>query len=303
MFLSGILFSAFTVFAAIIPVNTDFTQDAVQYLQNLVLTNSGWTQTGVFLKGSWTSTFYNNLSISGTTTIQDNLTVNWNTLFVDSASNRVGIWKDNPIRTLDVDWTSILRWNTNINWNLSISNNWNVGNNKIEAETSFAVWGITDNGWEPMDNHNRISWKIKNSMILWEWNEIMGDRIYNSIAVWSWNIVYSENENTAVFWNWIIWQTWTKNSLIIGQYNRPTIKTLFQIWNGYDDAHRQNIMTVLSSSKIWILNDDPQTALDVWGALRIGYESWCNSSKKWTIVFSGDNHFYWCNWTMWLHLD
>jgi len=41
MFLSGILFSAFTVFAAIIPVNTDFTQDAVQYLQNLVLTNSG----------------------------------------------------------------------------------------------------------------------------------------------------------------------------------------------------------------------------------------------------------------------
>ena len=52
MFLSGILFSAFTVFAAIIPVNTDLTQDAVQYLQKLVLTNSDWSTTWVVLDGT-----------------------------------------------------------------------------------------------------------------------------------------------------------------------------------------------------------------------------------------------------------
>gem|GEM_PF-2638360 len=40
VFLAGILFSAFTAFAATVTVNTDFTQNAVQYLQQLVLSDA-----------------------------------------------------------------------------------------------------------------------------------------------------------------------------------------------------------------------------------------------------------------------
>jgi hypothetical protein len=48
VFVAWVLFSVFTVFAATITVNTGFSQSAVQYLQNLVLTNSSWT-TGIVL--------------------------------------------------------------------------------------------------------------------------------------------------------------------------------------------------------------------------------------------------------------
>jgi hypothetical protein len=40
MFLAGILFSTFAVFAATISVPTNFTTNAVQYLQKLVLKNT-----------------------------------------------------------------------------------------------------------------------------------------------------------------------------------------------------------------------------------------------------------------------
>jgi hypothetical protein len=40
MFLMGILFSTFTVFAATITVNTGFSQGAVQYVQKIVLKSS-----------------------------------------------------------------------------------------------------------------------------------------------------------------------------------------------------------------------------------------------------------------------
>jgi hypothetical protein len=47
-FSAGILFSALTVFAATITVNTDFTGNAVQYLQDLVLTDASGV-TGIVL--------------------------------------------------------------------------------------------------------------------------------------------------------------------------------------------------------------------------------------------------------------
>jgi len=43
LFLAGILFSAVTAFAATVTVNTDFTQNAVQYLQQLILTDVSGT--------------------------------------------------------------------------------------------------------------------------------------------------------------------------------------------------------------------------------------------------------------------
>jgi len=49
-FLAGILFSTFAVFAATISVSTNFTTNAVQYLQQLVLRDNSGT-TGIVLDG------------------------------------------------------------------------------------------------------------------------------------------------------------------------------------------------------------------------------------------------------------
>lgn len=52
MFLAGILFSTFAVFAATISVPTNFTTNAVQYLQQLVLKDASGTTTGIVLDGN-----------------------------------------------------------------------------------------------------------------------------------------------------------------------------------------------------------------------------------------------------------
>ena len=51
MFLAGILFSAITVFAATVNVSTNFSSNAIQYLQKLVLIDSNWT-TWITLDGA-----------------------------------------------------------------------------------------------------------------------------------------------------------------------------------------------------------------------------------------------------------
>jgi len=140
MFLAGILFSTFAVFAATISVPTNFTTNAVQYLQKLVLKNTVGN-TGIVLDAN-SSTY--SLEVNGTGKFKNlyiNWGIRWNWIYLDTPDG-ISIWERYFAWFDEIQWIFTEEWNNieDIIWvrifshwwsfawdNLRIDNNGNVG--------------------------------------------------------------------------------------------------------------------------------------------------------------------------------
>ncbi len=310
VFLAGILFSAFTAFAATVTVNTDFTQNAVQYLQQLVLSDASGN-TWVMLNGSWDSYVLGNIGIGMTNdsnsilTISGSMTawystiaswagafaIGWNTSASGANSISAGNWTNaNWVNSFAMGQSSTASWRNSVAlWFSSIAH-WN---------NSVAMWQQTQANW----------W---HSLAVGKQSEANGDKsvaIWYSIANWnysfaagywsiaSWNVSFSLGERIS---------TTSHNEFAIWKYNTTWTNQIFSIWIGTSTGDRNNAITVTNSGNVGIWINNPYLALEVSGIVKADYFSGDGSLltnlniTEWLWSTGVSNSIDYILWNVWI---
>ncbi len=301
-FLAGILFSAVTVFAATVNVSTNFTSNAVQYLQKLVVTDSNGV-TGVTLKWVTSQINVNKICNSGWSECKD----------VDELVKAGDVSGDGGIITeLDPEFMSLswafLRENNerdvSITGELTVSRSGQQGQQVILnwlsmnfTRTSASYISAINTGWYLIFSVNWDEWsssgaamiidKDKNvkipdgSLSVWSWATANWNYSvsmwYNTVAKWeqSFAIWYS----TTASWNhavamWAHTQANWYMSTAMGYWSEAHWAKSTAMWNR-TDAYWENSVAMgwntitatwaTSSLTIWKFNTPIGNALFVIG--------------------------------------
>ncbi len=258
MFLSGILFSALTVFAATVTVNTDITQDAVQYLQNLILTDNSGT-TWIVLNGTEKKIMSNiicDTNWDNCKSISELITgVELNDYLTWSALDGYLSGTDSFLTWTDGKWcimsgSQIECFENEPTWSTSVEGlswdyyplSWNSISNPIEWDLFM---------WDSTGSYNIEVWTIPlnfGAMIDVFWPIITP----NAYVPWLWAFQALITKGT----NFFLWASWENNNIYLGNSDW-TFTT--QFWQRYDKPKFSISITswaINSPVASWVFDSD-----------------------------------------------